>query len=365
MWESGVLPPSFREIMHHFDTVMVPSWQNMELFSEFHDNVKLVLLGVDPEMYHYCPPRESRTFDFFISGRGRRKGTDLVYEAFQRVFGQWWTYDETDRPVYKGPLDKPPARLVMKSLKGHNDFYAPGISHVTGMLDERAEQELYRNCAVYVQPSRGEGFGLQPLQALATGRPTILTGAHGHESYMHLGTPISAGRSKAEYFMAGDAGEWWEPDLDELCEAMWAMYQDYEPYAQQAKESAAIIARDWTWSNTIDQFMDAVGSEIDKPYVGSGAWVKPERKLFKIITVRDHTSNAAGITRHFVKGKEYWDIADIKRIMFEADLLDPVCLEGPDHGLAPEQVDRFDSYRAHMEWCPTCQQRLNSGEQRV
>jgi hypothetical protein len=176
--------------------------------------------------------------------------------------------------------------------------------------------------------------------------------------------PISAGRSKADYFLMGDAGEWWEPDLDELCEAMWAIYQDYEPYAEQAKQSAEVIARDWTWSNTVDQFMDAVGDQIDKPYSGDGTWVKPERRLYKIITTKDHTSDGAGITRHFQKGVEYWDIADIKRIMFEADILDPSCLDG-DHGLAPEQVERFGGYRAEHEWCPTCHQRLNSGEQRV
>jgi glycosyltransferase involved in cell wall biosynthesis len=348
--------------MHHFDTIMVPSPQNLELFREYHDNVHLVLLGVDPDLWHYTPVRESQTFDFFISGKGRRKGVDLAYEAFQRVFGQWWTYDDEDRPLYKGPLDKPPARLVMKSMRGHSDYYAPGVTHVTGMLDERTEQELYLNCHVYVQPSRGEGFGLQPLQALAIGRPTILTGAHGHESYMHLGTPISASRSKADYFMMGDAGQWWEPNLEEICEAMWNIYQDYEPFAAQAKESAAVIAKDWTWSRTVDQFLDAVGDQIDKPYTGTGEWVKPERRLYKIVTIRDHTSNGAGITRHFVKGREYWDIADIKRIMFEADLLDPVCFDG-DHGLAPEQVERFGGYRASHEWCPTCGQRLNSGEQ--
>jgi glycosyltransferase involved in cell wall biosynthesis len=362
MWETDTLPGGFREVMHEFDTVMVPSYQNLELFSEYHDNVKLVLLGVDPTLWNYTPPRESKTFDFLISGHGQRKGVDVAYEAFQRVFGQWWTYDDDDRPVYKGPLDRPPARLVMKSKKGHNEYFAPGVRQVAGTLTDRDEVELYRNSHCYLQPARGEGFGLQPLQAIASGRPTILTNAHGHESYAHLGIPISTTMSKAGYFLMGEAGQWWEPDLDEVCEAMWDVYCNYDTHAATAKESAAVVASDWTWSNTADQFLDAVGDQIDLPYRGDSTWVKPERRLYKIITTRDHTSDGAGITRHFLKGKEYWDIADIKRIMFEADLLDPSCLDG-DHGLAPDQVDRFDGYRASREWCPTCQQRLNSGEQ--
>ena len=62
------------------------------------------------------------------------------------------------------------------------------------------ELDLYRSCHAYLQPSRGEGFGLQPLQALALGRPTILTNAHGHASFAHLGIPLDSTMQKAAYF---------------------------------------------------------------------------------------------------------------------------------------------------------------------
>src|SRR5207253_4244263 len=144
---------------------------NLELFRRYHDNVQLLLLGVDPDLWHYIPPTPpSTTFNFLIAGNGSRKGVDLAYKAFRETFG--------DRR-YSGPQP----RLLMKSLKGHSDYWAPNVDHMTGRMSPLAERDLYAAAHCYLQPSRGEGFGLQPLQALALGRPTILTGAHGHESY--------------------------------------------------------------------------------------------------------------------------------------------------------------------------------------
>jgi glycosyltransferase involved in cell wall biosynthesis len=364
MWEATRLPEDFRKTLHEFQTVIVPSPQNLELFSQFHDNVHLMLLGVDPTLWHYREPSEPHpAFNFLISGRGKRKGVDLAYEAFQTVFGKMWEWDDIGRVKYVGSLDKPAPRLIMKSLQGHGEYYAPGVDHVTGRLDPQVEADLYASAHCYLGPSRGEGFGLQPLQALAMGRPTILTNAHGHESYAHLGIPIDYSLVKAGDFMAGDAGQWWEPDFEQLCEAMWDVWNNYTPHLARAKESAAIIAKDWQWSNTADTFVDIMGDEMVKPYTGDGTWETPEQQLFRIRVLHDFTHSVAGRTRTFYAGKDYYDIAEIKRILFDGGKLDPECLEDADPGLAPNQLPEIDRYRALHEHCPTCGQPLN--EQRT
>jgi hypothetical protein len=251
-------------------------------------------------------------------------------------------------------------RLIMKSLKGMGTYYAPGIKHVTGRLDDATEVSLYEQAHCYLQPSRGEGFGLQPLQALAVGRPTILTNAHGHESYAHLGIGIEATPTKADYFIYGDAGMWWEPDFEAVCEAMWDVYEHYDDHAATAAVSAEIIAKDWTWAKTTEKFVAAFGNELTKEYTGDGRWKRTEHRLFRIRTLEDHMSHAAGKFRYFEKGKDYWDLSDIKRILFDAGKLDPECLVDEDHGLAPEQLDGLDEYIAAKSHCPHCQQILNT-----
>lgn len=362
MWESRRLPESFRETLHEFQTVLVPSFQNVAIFSKYHDNVHFIPLGVDPKLWHYMQPTEGPEFRFLISGRGSRKGVDLAFQAFQRVFGKWWSWDENDKAVYLGPVDQPVPKLIMKSMRGLGDYYAGGVQHVTGRLSAEAEVNLYAGAHCYLQPSRGEGFGLQPLQALALGRPTILTGDHGHQSFAHLGIPITSTPSKADYFIYGDAGEWWEPDLEQLCEAMWSVYNDYKEHAIKARMSARTIAHEWTWSNTTDRFVEVLGPEMGKPYVGAKeVWHKCEARLYRIVTNKDWQGEIGGRSYHFRKGVEYWESADIKRIFFDNGALDVSCLGDDDHGLMPVQVAQFAEYRAHEEACPTCGQMLNSG----
>lgn len=354
MWESRQLPESFRDTLHEFQLVMVPSPQNVELFGKYHDNVRLVTLGVEPELWHpisVTPP--GPFFDFLIAGRGNRKGIDLAYKAFKTVFRD-----------YKPTGSQPIPRLLMKSLRGHGDFWSENVVHHVGMLEPLEERDLYASAHCYIQPSRGEGFGLQPLQAMALGRPTILTDAHGHESFAKLGIPISAGIAKADYFIYGNAGEWWEPNLDEICEAMWDVYQNYEFHVEHAKVGAEVIARDFTWRNAADQYIAAHDGEIGQPYKGTGVWTESERRLYEIVTTRNWDGDICGVQYRFVQGKPYHVFADVKRILFDNSVLDVACLGDGDQGLAEAQVEQLGKYRADKEYCPTCYQKLNTGIKR-
>ena len=359
MWEADTLPESFRENLHEFDTVIVPSAQNVELFSRYHDNVKLVPLGVDPADWHYVERKApTTTFDFLIGGSGERKGVDLAVKAFRKLWGEEGSWGD-------GPIPT----LTMKSPKP-SDLYGARVYRVQGKLSAADEISLYEQAHCYLQPSRGEGFGLQPLQAMAQGIPTILTDAHGHAGFAHLGYGVKAAKSKASYFIYGDAGDWWEPDLDELCERMQFVYYNYAEACAKAKVSAEIIARDWTWRNCAESFVDAIGRErLELPYEGTNEWVVPESRLYRVRLLTAWQADVAGTQYQFEKGVDYWEPADIKRIMFEAQVLDPECTENAftrdgvfiDNGLSEEQVVKSGAYRARHSFCDTCGQKLNSG----
>ena len=362
MWEASLLPESFRDTLHEFDTVIVPSPHNVELFSAYHDNVKLVLLGVDPEQWHYVQRRPpTHEFRFLIGGSGERKGIDLAYRAFRAVFRTW-------------PKDGPIPRLILKAPRGdQGQYYGDRVEVIGGRISADAEIALYETAHCYLQPSRGEGFGLQPLQAIAQGCPTILTGAHGHESFAHLGYPISAEKTQSAYFIYGEAGDWWEPSFEELCERMHHVYTHYDEATAFAKDSAAEVSTHWTWANTATQFQTAFGDELTKPYTGSGAWKAPEAKLYEVILTKDWQTHVAGRLFHFKKGETYHEVADVKRILFSAGLLDPACIESYrineddffDSGLTVGQMGDFVNYSASHSHCYACGQRLNATPSRA
>lgn len=351
MWESTYLPPSFRESLHEFDQIIVPSQQNVELFSEYHDNVHYVPLGINPDTWHYTPRQPPNIyFDYLIGGSGERKGTMLAYDAFRKVFGNEGSWPE------QGLIP----RLIMKSPQGKEPVDHPRVMMISGRLTADDEIALYESAHVYLQPSRGEGFGLQPLQAIAQGIPTILTNAHGHAAFAELGIPLSATLAKAGYFTAGDAHDWWEPDFVELCDQIRWVYDNYTTALDTAEQSAQIVADTLTWRHCAQRLIDAIGPEHLGPYTGTGEWHKPAVRLYPVVLDRDYGADIAGIAYQWTKGETYYETADVKRIMWENGVLDPVCLQGTDAGLHPRQLAATDAYSGAHSYCRECRQRLNS-----
>lgn len=355
MWEATNLPPAFTENLHEFETVIVPSHQNVEVFSRFHNDVRFLPLGVDPDIWHYTPRKDPEIyFDFLIGGSGARKGTMLAHDAFMRVFGDE-KWDRTDGPI---------PRLIMKSPRGEEPQDPNWSGHrrirvIGGYLSAEEEVDLYATAHCYLQPSRGEGFGLQPLQAIAQGLPTILTAAHGHDSFAHLGYGLSSTYSTAAYFIYGDAGEWWEPDFDELCERMEWVYENWGEACAFAEQSAKVVAQDFTWAKCAEGFLDIVGRERLVPFTPT-EWYKPTLKLYAVSTTTDRMIDVGGTMRFYQRGQTYWEPADVKRILFDGGWLDPSCLQGDDIGLHPDQLGKVEDYSAAHSYCPTCTQRLGT-----
>ncbi len=346
MWESANLPEAFRESMHLFDTVLVPSAQNVGLFGEFHPDVRLIPLGIDPALWQ---PTERKTpvrrFEFLIGGSGPRKGVDLSYRAFRAAFptGSW---------------DGPEPWLIVKSPKAA-PFAGERIMQINGRLPAEDEVALYANAHCYLQPSRGEGFGLQPLQAIAQGCPTILTDAHGHASFAHLGFGVSAALvpTKSGSFMYGEAGDWWEPDFDTLVERMRWVYDNYTAAQALAWANAQTAQRDFTWARTAEKVYDILSPF--PAYSGSGEVMIPEIKMYRIVLIRDHAADIAGKSYQWKAFQDHFVPADVKRILFEGGLLDPSCVFG-DQGLTPEQLSRANYLTGTESYCGTCLQRLNT-----
>lgn len=348
MWESMRLAEGIVEGVDNFDVIMVPSQSNLELFSEVHPNVKLVLLGIDKDWRYVKRAEPEHYFNFLCAGSGPRKGTDLAVKAFQKVFpeGSWG--------------DGPIPRLIMKNPRGEEFCHGERIELHAGKVSTQAEIDLYASAHCYLGPSRGEGFGLQPLQAIGQGCPTILTDAHGHASFAHLGYGLSTSAAPADYFSFGYAGDWWEPDFDELCERMRWVYDNWESARDFAIEASGVAHEQFTWENSARMLVDAIGADVlSAPYSGDGSRVDAELRRFRTILRVPWTADIAGRRHVFEPGVEYWETSDVLRILFDADALDPICLED-NKGLTAAQVERIGAYSAAETYCQTCHQQLGS-----
>jgi glycosyltransferase involved in cell wall biosynthesis len=72
-------------------------------------------------------------------------------------------------------LPAPRPRLVLCGDAGWGSVALPNGAEVTGYVDRTKLRDLYRGARAFVYPSRYEGFGIPPLEAMACGAPVIAT----------------------------------------------------------------------------------------------------------------------------------------------------------------------------------------------
>lgn len=316
MWESTLLPEAFTANLHNFDLVIVPNEFNVEQFKEFNDNVVKVPLGFESSAWSF-KQREmpDQTFNFLHCAAGAaekaRKGTDLVIAAFDRAFPNWEKMT-------------PSPRLTVKCLK-----YPPEGRDYLTVYQERWDQTrlrlLYEDSHAMVLPSRGEGWGYHPIQAIATGMPAIISDIPGHQEYLWLPgiLVVPTTNSPAPQFLQGNGGDWWEPDLDVLTEQMIEVYENYASYLDMAKAGSLTAHGTFSEQNMARGVVDAIGTEhlvVKK----TGDWVKyTEREYVAMVNRYLAPGDCTIHDRSYVlkPGEEYWIPANARQVIQNAGYL--------------------------------------------
>lgn len=244
------------DMINALDELWVPSEHNKGLFeaSGVEIPVSVIPLGVNQHLfYDFTKEREKtrkeRPFTFLMLGTlTSRKNVGAVITAFMDLFS--------------GNDD---VRLVIKSKSGTiaSLQFPKGIN--IEIIDENSTvkqvQDYYKNADCFVFPSRGEGFGLPPLEAMATGLPTIFACNTGMADYANekYNYPIR----KHELVKAtrypkkwGDVGTWYEPSLVELKEKMYDVYCNEEKAKKKGKLAAGWVEKNWTYTKTAFRILE-------------------------------------------------------------------------------------------------------------
>ena len=304
MWETDKLPPKFFEYLPQFDTVIVPCLHNFDLFSQYHDNVHVIPLGVDRQVW--CPAVRPDNEKFKIVAGGSewmRKGLDVVLEVFLE-------------------LGLPDAELHLKIVPPYRG--APEVRDWPNVVvrDEwmslEDEADFVRSADVFISASRGEGFGLMPLQAISAGVPTILTDAHGHREFSDLATHrISTSPSPAKIGKWDNIGNWDEPNRDDLAAAILDVRQNLDKYREQALVTAEQTAA-FNWDTAADQLLQIVKPSdrlLDTNWVRAGEVTTPIRVTRRVV---------ADIGAHHVDlqpGQTYHVVLNVRDVLAESGYL--------------------------------------------
>jgi glycosyltransferase involved in cell wall biosynthesis len=252
MHEATVVPAEYvNPINETADLCLVPCQWCADTFREsgVTTPIQVVKWGIDTRDYYPLPRHYGRDqYTFLWSGTpDMRKGWDVAYRAFLKAFGN----RRKDVRLVLHFRERPPG------VKGFAD---ENVQMMEGLYDRPMLRAMLQMADCFVFPSRGEGWGLPPREAAATGLPVITTNYSGlAEEIDAWALPLRVkGMSVADYgwFEKGEIGQWAEPDVDHLVELMRWCFENRTEAAAIGGAAARWLARNTPWARTARQLME-------------------------------------------------------------------------------------------------------------
>ena len=345
MWEFSELPQGFRENVPEFHQVFVPSRQNEELFGHFNDNVSYIPLAVGKEWTYRERTWDDGRFHVLTGGAGPRKGCPAALRAFNTAFRGW-------KPDH-GP--EPHMTIRAKPTADGSLVPSPRVSIIAQPLPADLELDLYGRSHLFVSMSQGEGWGLMPHQAIASGLPTILGNAHGHAAFAHYGMPVRTVETPVGDYAThwGNPGCAWVPDFDETVDLIRWTYQNYEAAEDYACGSAHMIATEFSWERTAREVLAGLPEIPQRVVYDVEQWHVMPQRLYDV-RVRAHSMWCVmGVQKTFDPGEQYYETWDWKeRLASRGDLL-PECINQTEMGY-------INAPKVAVPRCPHCNQLMGS-----
>lgn len=243
MWETSTLPPHFREAMSQTTAVWVPTEMQRRLLwaNGVNRQIEVVPLGVDVNHFRYREPVERDEFVVLALGAlSTRKGPAEIVRAFEIA-------SDGD----------PNWRLILKShMVALPRLTDPRITVLNGVAAQSAIRDLYYQSDAYLSMSRGEGFNLPLVEAMACGLECVYPA---HTSMTELADetvayPIYGAVEEPVPIMDGypaGCGTWLRPDVDEAARRLREAHENVKARRRKGKLASRHVLSTLTIDHTV------------------------------------------------------------------------------------------------------------------
>ncbi|MGB9737379.1 MAG: glycosyl transferase [Chloroflexus aggregans] len=262
MLESDTLPADWVYQANQMDEVWVPSHFTRDVFmaSGVRRPIHVIPLGFNPNYFHphIQENKPANVFVFLsIFEWIERKAPELLLQAYVSEF----TRSDDVVLVLKVFNHDPHFNVQQRIHELTNRSHAPRI--VVLLNQEIAEHQmggLYRSADCFVLPTRGEGWGMPILEAMACGLPVIATDWGAQREFFNdqLGYPLRVRQlipavARSPYY-AGS--RWADPDIDHLRYLMRYIYEHPAEAQAIGLRAASVVHQQWTWGHAVDRIME-------------------------------------------------------------------------------------------------------------
>lgn len=255
-WETTKLPPDWVEKMNQCDEVWTSSQWAKDVFINSGITVPVYEfpLGVDTSVFKFKDRKQDRPFTFLhVGSPSTRKNTQLVVDAFMKLFEGDDNYHLILKS--KGPPD---ARRFVDGINIGGLYNVDQIEIIDHYLSDIELAELYNRSDCFIYPTRGEGWGMAPFQAIATGLPTICTNATACGEFAHLSVPLFAKYEATGQFGIYENGTWANPKIFDVCDRMLYVINNYNSVLEKTRYGSWFIHSYCSWDSVADRFRNRI-----------------------------------------------------------------------------------------------------------
>ena len=222
--------------------------------------VSVIPLGVDSTIFKPTPLQDRAKFVFLNCGKWEvRKGHDILCEAFNNAF--------TESDDVELWLMTHNVFLTNEEKRAWEEKYIDNLLFKAGRIKfiprVDTHEEVYKimataDCGVF--PSRAEGWNLEALEMLATGRPLVITNYSAHKDFCNTenstlipthGTELAFDN---KWFFG--QGKWATIKVSEVAKAMRVAYDKGRMYNQNGVDTAT----KFSWKNTAKEIVNVLES---------------------------------------------------------------------------------------------------------
>lgn len=253
--ELELSPMERYHLSHKHDLVVVPS-QYVESIFRKHCVHKTMIVhhGID-QIFRYKPEVLKRSnFTFLYVFNNSQTGGSTIRKGFKELV-----------EIFSELTVKYDVRLIIKT----DSLLEADLSKIKNCritIDQRdlTTEELcflYNSCHAYINPTRAEGFGITPLEAMSCGIPVISPIHSGLAEFLDSSNciVISSNIGKEVYKFGPNAGYLWDLSKKDIYDTMEFCYLNRVGLTQRAIERSESIRDRFSWKNVLQPIIDHIG----------------------------------------------------------------------------------------------------------
>lgn len=249
MWEAETLPPDMVEHLSPAKYIIVPSKNSKDVIkrAELPATIYVCHQAVDTGFYRFkqrVVPEDRPVRYLWLGAPNIRKGFDIAVKAFHHAFHGTGANVEL---YIKSSFFKREGEITVL------DLHKATID--TRNLSREGVRDLYWKAHVFFFPSRGEGAGLTPLEAMSTGLPVIAPPYTGMRDYMlpAFSYPVNYKLTDVHY---GLDTKLCEADMDDLVKKLKYTYGNLGEAFQKGKKASEFVGSNFDHKTMGDRMIE-------------------------------------------------------------------------------------------------------------